>query len=162
MKKILFILIFFIPLTGAYAQKSEQKAEAEKLKTELIEQMLETRRFVFNVETMYPRGGGSLTLGYDFDVQVKGNKITTYLPFVGTAHHVKFGPHNTAFNFTQPINNYELKEKRKGYRVKLDTYNDSDHIVFRFHIKTSGFATLTVASSERQSISYSGTINLTK
>ena len=142
--------------------RKEKKRLEEKLRMEKIQQLLDSKNFVFNVETIFPRGGGSINMGYDFDVQVKDELVTSYLPFIGTSYTSNLGGQKSGFDFTEPMENFSIKKKRKGFKVEFEVDNRSDHINFTLHVTTTGFATLSVASTQRQSISYYGTINEVK
>jgi len=157
MKKLLTFLFLVVPILSGISQDSA--IEKESLLKKEISQMIENRDFVFNATDMLPRGGGVVSLGYDFDVQIRNDLIISYLPFFGKSYNVNFGDHNTGFDFTGTVENFDIKKRKKGYKVNVEVKNAGDHLNYTFHIKYSGFATLTLASSKRQSISYLGTID---
>jgi hypothetical protein len=74
------------------------------------------------------------------------------------AYHVEYGGRNSAFDFSLPIENYEMHEEEKGYRINLEVKNKMDYITYSFHISELGYSTLNVTSTSRQAISYYGRI----
>ncbi len=158
-------MLLTVPLFSGFAQdtatekKVETPANKKDFEKAIIETMLENKDFVFNATDMMPRGGGNVNLGYDYDVQIKNDMMISYLPFIGISYNPVYGSHNSGFDFTQPITSYEVKEKRKGYRVEVEVKNNSDNLKYTFHITDTGSSTLTVASSKRQSIAFYGTID---
>lgn len=50
------------------------------------------------------------------------------------------------------------KKSKKGYTVEVDVKNGNDKLDFSFYISESGSATLSVSSTNRQSITYIGDI----
>ncbi len=87
-------------------------------------------------------GGGSKYLNYQYDVEVNGDTINSYLPFYGVAYHVDYGSTKSAFDFEKPVENYNFEKEKNGYRVDLEAQNGMDHVNFTFHISELGFTTL--------------------
>jgi hypothetical protein len=88
--------------------------------------------------------------------------MISYLPFLGRSYSLNPGKPGSGFDFEQKIEEYEFKEKRKGYQVKVNVKNGSDHLKYTFYVAESGTSVLTVASLHRQSILYYGTIDSRK
>jgi hypothetical protein len=80
------------------------------------------------------------------------------LPFYGVAYHVEYGGRNSAFDFSLPLEKYEMEEDEKGYRISLEVKNKMDYITYSFQISELGYSTLNVTSTNRQAISYYGRI----
>jgi hypothetical protein len=165
MKKIFFLLIvLFITGTITNAQGQEKKSrketraerQAEKMKE--IKKMLKEKDFVFRPTHAMPLGGGSIYLNYSFDVKIKGDTIDSYLPFYGRAYHVDYGGRNSAFEFTEPAEEYKMDKDENGYQVDFDVKKGMDNISFTFKISELGYATLNVISTNRQAISFYGRI----
>ena len=147
MKNIIFTMILLFSFFTVNAQDSgksrkERKAEKEAKKAEQIKNLLENETFVFNATHVIPMGGGSKYLNYDYDVEVKGDTINSYLPFYGIAYHVDYGSTNLAFDFEKPIEKYKMEKEKNGYLVELKHKNGMDHVNFTFHISELGYTTL--------------------
>jgi hypothetical protein len=125
---------------------------------EEVKKMILDQSFTFVPTHALPLGGGSIQLSYSFEAEIKGDSIFSYLPFFGVAYHVEYGGRNSAFDFSLPVENYEMEEDRNGYRIKLEIKNKIDYITYSFHISELGYSTLNVTSTNRQAISYYGSI----
>lgn len=169
MKKISFcsgvlVLLFTFVWMQDSAGKNQNKSENREstVKKQILETMLQKRTFVFNATDMFPRGEERISLNYDFDVQLIDSTMISYLPFIGRSYSLNPGKPGSGFDFEQKIEDYEVKEKRKGYQVKVNVKNGSDKLKYTFYVTESGTSVLTVASLYRQSISYYGSIDSRK
>lgn len=165
MKKVIFILIslfaFFSTNAQEIAKKSRKEIKTEKqlLKKEKVENLLSNKTFVFNATHALPMGGSSVNLNYSYNVEIENDTIVSYLPFYGVAHYVEYGGRNSGFDFTKPIKNYAFEKNDDGYLIEFEVSNKNDYFKFNFHISDLGFASLNVTSTNRQSISFYGTID---
>ncbi len=164
MKNIIFtsllIVAFLFTATAQQEQKSrkERRQEKHEQKKEEIKKLLEDRTFVFNPTHAMPLGGGSIYLSHSFDAVVKGDTLNSYLPFYGVAYRAEYGSTKSAFDFVQPIEDYEFEKEDDGYQVNLEVKNSTDYLSYNFHISEIGYATLNVTSTNRQAISFYGYI----
>lgn len=164
MKKIIFTsllaVLFIFNASAQQEQKSrkERRQEQQEQKKEEIKNLLEERNFVFQPTHAMPLGGGSIYLSHSYDAVVKGDTLNSYLPFYGVAYRVEYGSRKSAFDFKQPIDDYEFENKEDGYQVNLEVQNNMDYLTYSFHISEIGYATLHVTSTNRQAISFYGHI----
>lgn len=165
MKNIIFTMILLVGFFTVNAQddsrksRKERKAEKKAQKMEEVKNALNDKNFVFSATHALPMGGGSKYLNYDYDVVVKNDTVISYLPFYGVAYHVEYGARNLGFDFTQPMEEYEMEKEDDGYVVDFEVDNGMDHLNYTFHISEMGYATLHVSSTHRQSISYYGNVD---
>jgi hypothetical protein len=165
-RTFIFISIMTFCLTGSWAgnylQKDKHTRSDEKaLKKATLQEMIENRTFIFQASDMYPRGAGGVRLGYDCDVQISNDVITSYLPFIGKAYVKNYG-NTTGFDFTEPVKSYSFKQKKKGIEVNVETETDNGLLNYNFFITETGASTLTVSGIQRQSISYYGLVPTVK
>lgn len=139
-------------------ESKEQQAYIDALIKIKINNLLRDRTFVFYPTYMFPRGKGSVAMGYDYFVKVEQDTVVSYLPFWGTTYVIKSGIENSGYDFSEKLEDYKMGRVRKGYRVSFDINNGSNLFIFTFHISYLGATTLTIGSSKRQSMSYVGTI----
>ncbi|MBW6533826.1 MAG: DUF4251 domain-containing protein [Mariniphaga sp.] len=160
---ILFTLFFTLVLPDLFAQepaksRKERREERQEKRKEEVKNLVENKTFVFIPTHAMPLGGGSIQLSYTFEAEVRGDSVFSYLPFYGVAYHVDYGGRNSAFDFSHPIENYEMESDGNGYRIKLEVKNKMDYITYSFFISELGYSTLNVTSTNRQAISYYGSI----
>ena len=165
LKKLFFLITMLISFAAiSNAQEVEAKSrkeireERQQKRLEEIKELIENKNFVFKATHALPMGGGSIQLDYSFDAELKNDTIVSYLPFFGVAYHVDYGGRNSAFDFTLPVENMEINRVKQGYRVSFDVQNKMDHLNFNFNISAPGYATLNIISTNRQAISYYGSI----
>jgi hypothetical protein len=164
MKRI-FLITLFIALIypDLFAQepaksRKERRTERQEKRMEEVEKMIEDTSFVFTPSHAMPLGGGSIQLSYTFEAEINSDSIYSYLPFYGVAYHIEYGGRNSAFDFSLPLEKYEMEEDEKGYRISLEVKNKMDYITYSFQISELGYSTLNVTSTNRQAISYYGRI----
>ena len=104
--------------------------------------------------------GRSRALTTLYSLEVKNDSIFSYLPYVGEAYNVPYGG-GKGLNFQAPISQYESKEGKKGtIEIKLKTRNEEDSYTYRITVFTNGSTQIYVQPNNRQSISFSGKMNL--
>ena len=164
MKNIIFTTFLILAITiSAFAQqeqlsRKERRELKQEQKREEINNLLENRTFIFVPTHAMPLGGGNIYLNHSFDAEVKGDTLISYLPFYGVAYRVEYGARNSAFDFTQPIQEFNLEKDNNGYRINFDVKNKMDYLTYNFQISELGFATLNITSTNRQAISFYGRI----
>lgn len=162
---VILVIVFFISVSASEKAKTKPgnqnsiDKEKEEAVLNLIHKMLQDTSFVFNATDMMVRGEGNVNLGYDCDVQVNKEIVTSYLPFIGKAYNISTDIQNSGLDFTLPLQDYYFQKKRSGFRAGFKVNNDFDHMNFTFYISKTGYTTLTVGSTRRQSISFYGTFN---
>lgn len=164
MKNILFIGILIFTVAFANAQETEKKSKKEKKAEKKAQQieatkaLIENNTFTFYATSALPSKGRTVNLEYRYSVTIKNDTIISYLPFYGRAYSVAYGGSDSGFDFTQPIIDYSVEERKKGYLVKVKTKNGNDNIDYTFNISETGSASLSVTSTNRQGISYHGNV----
>ena len=164
MKRIIlttFLAFSFLISVNAQEQqktRKERRAEKQEERMEKVKNLLESREYLFNATHAMPMGGGSIYLNYSYDVEIKNDTVTSYLPFYGEAYRLEYGGRDAAFDFTEPAEEYTFEKEKNGYKVEFDINKGMDRLNYNFHISELGYATLNVISTNRQAISYYGRI----
>ncbi len=165
MKKIFFLSFFLIVVLSITANAQNEKKSRKELREERqeqkrqeIKQLLTDTTFVFAATHAMPMGGGSIYLNYSYDIQVESDTVISYLPFYGVAYNVDYGARKSAFDFTQPLENYKMEQEDDGYLITFEVKNRMDNLNFSLHVSELGYTTLNLISVNRQAISYYGRI----
>lgn len=156
---LLFSFLIYINAQEPQKTRKERRAEKQEQRMDEVKNLLESKEFVFNATHALPMGGGSKYLNYSYDVEIKGDTISSYLPFFGVAYRLDYGGRNAAFHFTEPAEEYTMENEENGYRIEFEIDKGMDNLNFNFHISELGYATLNVISTNRQAISYYGRID---
>ncbi len=153
-KRSLLLVMTTLLLGFLHAQDSIKTSSNNSVKP-----LLESRNWTFKAETMYPMGGIARQLTPEYDLKVKDNILTSYLPYIGRAFSAPIDPSSSALQFTSQDYEYSLKSGKKGrWNLLIKPKDNSDIRQLFFTIFENGKANLQVNSNSRQSISYSGYI----
>lgn len=158
--RILKILSFALML-GACATTPEarQKKMEEKIRmAACIHDQIVDMNFRINVSMMYPLRYPPRVVTSPYYLEVIGDSVVSYLPYMGQAYNVPYGG-GKALNFVgKVINSKVWREKQDKYLMVLDI--DNEEALYRYSITTfdNGSSTIDVDTRERERISFSGTM----
>jgi hypothetical protein len=154
MKKVSMLLIItVITVFQLNAQDSTIKAS------------LDDKRFSFNPTNMMPSSGRSKAVTTsEYSLQVKGSDtLVAYLPYVGRSYNAPINPSDAGINFTSTNFTYTVTEgKKNSYKVVIITKDRMYNTTFTLTVYDNGTGYLSVISSDKQSISYNGSIKTDK
>ncbi|WP_346860411.1 DUF4251 domain-containing protein [uncultured Draconibacterium sp.] len=164
MKNLILItlLVFSVVFVNAQDQKKtkkEKKAEREAQAIEQTKKLIEAQSWQFDARQMIPAKGQSRSLTTSYNVVLKDNKVDSYLPYFGTAYSAPYGGTESPMIFKSDAENYSITDGKKGNKiVKFNAKNKNDNVIYTFTISTNGSTSLSVSSTNRQTISYYGTL----
>lgn len=144
----------------AFSQSSGQQKRAAKEAS--VKKMVEDRNFVFKADFADPQGGGRRALTDDYDFVVSKDSIISYLPYFGRAYIAPVNPTEGGIDFTSTKFDYHSTKNKNGnwdilIKPKDRNGNDwRDVQSLRLTITTSGYASLSVISTNRSYISFDG------
>ncbi|WP_294586977.1 DUF4251 domain-containing protein [uncultured Bacteroides sp.] len=158
-KLILLGLICMIATVPATAQsRSEKKARIERA----VKEAIDSQTYKIDVNRMQPMRGGSRTLTTNYSLKISNDSVYSYLPYFGVAYNIPYGG-GKGLVFSEPITEYKTKELKKG-RMQIDfkTRSEGDNYEYSLTIYPNGSTTIHVQASNRQSISYTGDMDIEK
>jgi len=145
------------PLTAQNDKTAKKTAHEQAVRT-----LMESGLFIISVDRVNPsRGSSRLLLPY-YQMKFEGNKITTYLPYFGRFYTAPIDASKLAIE----LNNNEItivkREKpKKGFLWSFKvTTSENESLSFDVEVTYSGYASINVNSSSRESLSYSGELQL--
>jgi hypothetical protein len=164
---ILMTIAFLIfVLTAGYSQntdkdikaadKVEKKIELQKL----IENLIDSKQFVFIANRALPMGGASIDLTTNSNyVKFNPDYIDSYMPFFGEAYSVDYNV-DTGVKFEGKPEMFTIKrlKKNRGYDILTKVSLVRDTYDLRLEVGLEGNSTLTISSFNRSTISYNGQI----
>jgi hypothetical protein len=153
MKYVFFVVALACSLTAGAQSKDADKTAA-------IKALVESGNYVFNAQTMLPIRGPvrQLTSPYDMTVRLPA-KIVSNLPYYGRAYNV-VDPLNGGMNFTTKDFDYTITPRKKGgWDIAIKPKDVKQDVLQLFlTITQDGYATLRATSSNRDAISYNGSV----
>ncbi len=119
------------------------------------------KRWHIDITTMNSMRYGARTVTPDFFLELRGDTLHSYLPYLGQAQVSQFSP-SIGLNFEEPVLSYKESKPKSNKYTQLDidvrTREDSYHYVI--NIYDSGEATIHVRSLNRDPISFDGTLEI--
>lgn len=106
--------------------------------------------------------GGSKHLTSNYSVEVRNDSIYSYLPYFGVAYNIPYGG-GKGLNFNAPISEYTTEYSKKGNaKITLRLRNDEDNYIYNITVYPNGMSDIQVTPTNRQSISFSGEMDIKK
>lgn len=150
-----------LALTGCgilQGSAEERAAETERVAA-LVQQRLDDRCYVVDIEFMSPLRGTRRALTSPYSISVDGTRFASNLPYMGVAYNVPYGG-GKVLTFEDDIEEYIEDFSQPDCRVvAFTTDNDEDYLLYRLEVYANGKAYLRVSSRNREAIDYQGSLN---
>ena len=160
MRNSVFFWVLLLSVTACTSLSRVERTERDAKVAQAVENVLSERSYTVTISMMYPRRGNSVNVTPDFSLQVKGDTLMSYLPYYGRAYSVPYGG-GKGLNFTAPIQDYRETRGHKGNTlISFVVNNGEDILKYNLDIYANGSTTINVISRNRESISYSGYLQL--
>ncbi len=160
MKKIVILLIVLIAgVNWGYSQKlTTQERKAQK--AEEIKELVESGNFRFEAQSLTPMTGNKVNLTSLYYLQFEGNQVISELPYRGRAYTVEYGSTDLGVKFDEKAEKIETEfnEKKDLYDIKIEVETQKENFQILISAGLSGYATVNILPTNRQPISYYGTI----
>ena len=116
-----------------------------------------TKRWHIDITSMNTLRYGSRAVTSDFYLELRGDTLRSYLPYLGDAHMPTMSP-SIGLNFEEPVLTYKESKPKKFTQIDIDvrTREDSYHYVIEMY--DNGQAYIRVRSMNRDPISFDGTL----
>lgn len=159
MKKIMILctLLFLVTaISSAQESRREKRKARERAKMEEVKQMFENKTLQFLAQSAHPMSGGVYHLTSTYNLTIKNQDVTSYLPYYGVAYRADYPAGDGGIMFTEKATATEWKSTRKGYEVKLQVKTTKDVYLIYLQFSESGYGSLQVTCNNRQPIRFSG------
>jgi hypothetical protein len=160
MKNIfIFATAVFLLLTtdNISAQNSKKDKQAEQ--EAIIKDLIASQRYIFKAQTVMPSAGRVRNLSSGYDVKVSKDTVIAYLPYFGRAYSAPINTTDGGIKFTSTNFTYKLTERKKGgWDIEIQPKDASDVQRLNFSVSSNGYTTLQVINTNRQPISFYGSV----
>lgn len=161
MKKFaVFCGMLLLLVVGVSAQEKDRGSSQEfQREEEMLKNLMESGKFEFLAETVFPMGQPPKNIvGEDYSISFSSEKITSVLPFYGSAHRGMILGKDKGMRFHGQPENFHIERRNEGYEISATVKTRDD--VFRISLtaKSLGNASLSISSNNRSTISYQGEI----
>jgi opacity protein-like surface antigen len=161
MKKIFLAIAMALTFVACgTSQTAQQRQASQREKAAQVSDSLSNRTFTVEFNYMHPQRFQSRSLTSIYFVKVMGDSVYSYLPYIGVAYRADYNGDNP-LDFHGHIESYETEPvKNDGTLITFDTRNKLEKLTYRLTVYSNGSAYLDVQSVDRESISYTGEMNL--
>jgi len=158
MKKTIISMVLAAMLIAGCAtqQQKEQRKEQREMMRKAVAEAVATRRVHIGVTTMNTMRYGSRTVTPDFFLELRGDTMQSYLPYLGQAYQAPMVTPSQGLNFEAPVVNYRLSTKGNASQLEMDVKTKEDSYHYRIEIHDTGQAYIHVRPLQRDPVSFNG------
>lgn len=158
MKTLRNVLMLALMVSAASGMANAQNKKADKKAT--IKQSIESKRYTFVADYVSPLRGGQRQLTTEYDLRVKPDSTISFLPYFGQAYFdVPYNPTDDGIKFTSTKFDYKVANKKNGgWEITITPQDVKNLERMILYISPDGYASLSVASVNRDFISFEGYI----
>ena len=119
------------------------------------------KRWHIDITSMSTMRYGSRTVSADFFLELRGDTLRSYLPYLGQAQVSSSLSPTMGLNFEERVRQYqESRPKEKYTQIDIDVKTKEDTYHYVIDIYDSGQANIRVQSMHRDPISFDGTMEI--
>lgn len=163
MRKLWALLFFasFLVACGS-SRLSDTKALAAERRFAQVADSLYAGRFTVVFDYVVPQRMLPRHLTSTYTLRILGDSVESYLPYFGVAYRAGYdGGRVSPLVFTGHIDHYRLSAGKKGsYTITFSTRHHSELMEYQLDVFENGRAGLQVHSSDRESISFNGEMQI--
>lgn len=157
--RVLLVLAAFFLVGNTFAQKKNVKKQSALKAQQQMEEIVTSKNFEFVANTVLSMSMSPKDLvGNNYTMTFSPEKIVSALPYFGEARRGGLFSKDKGMNFEGTPEDYEIKSDFKEHQVSAKVVTDSDTYEISMVIGSSGYATLTISSKNRDTITYRGEI----
>ncbi len=152
---VVAILFAILSLVSCSTLTAAQQVALRKA----VKDSLSSKHYKIDVDMMYPQRGGAENVASNWSLEVKGDTLVSYLPYVGLADFVPIGG-GRGMNFTAPISKYHAVKDGKGAtRITMLVNNDEERMEISIDVQLEGQSHIEVMFQNRDRIGYGGMLD---
>jgi len=141
------------------AEKSPERIEADAAAAAHISRMLDAHLYTVDFTRAMPMGAPSFPLNHPYYISVVDGHVESMLPYMGRAYSLPYGG-GEGLRFRAPIADYTDRVGRKARReISFTARTDEDIYTFNLVVYPTGQSDLSVRSTNKQSISFTGAVD---
>ena len=156
MNKNLLILLYFVLTFASCATLQEREQRKEQMKKAVAEAVT-TKQMHIDITSMNTMRYGSRAVTPDFFLELKGDSVRSYLPYLGQAYQAPMMSPSQGLNFVTKAKSLKVSQPKKDQsRIEIDMKTDEDTYHYVIDLYDSGKAYIHVRSQHRDPISFDG------
>ena len=162
MKKIVFIIVISLLISGcsttkeAHISKVEKRQSTKIAEQAVIKKAVESRRYIIRMERIYLINGGFMELVPKNNyIIVDGGAASVSLGYVGRSFATR---PISGINFNGQTSKYNLEsnEVKGTYNIKMEVSYKNDKFDLYFNIGSDGYCNVSLNNANIQTVNYYG------
>ncbi len=150
---LLWLLAALLMGCASQQQRAEERARKQRVVTEAVAD----RHWRVDITSMNSMRYGSRQVTPDFFLELRGDTLRSYLPYVGQLHRAPMMTPEQGLNFEAPLLYYrESRPKAHLSLMEVDVKTQEDLYRYRIEMYDTGNAYIHVQSHNRDAISFDG------
>ncbi len=150
---ILSVFLIFLVFGQVHSQEKTEKTNSS------IEILLNSKNFKFIANTAIPLSGPTRNLvGSNYSITFTHEMVVSNMPFYGRAYSGMAYGRDKGMRFKGKPEDFNVVNTAKGFEASASVKGENDTYFISISVGNSGFATLSISSNDRATISYEGEI----
>jgi hypothetical protein len=153
--RVLLLLSLICYHSRAQSPNEKKKAQFAQLKS-----WIDSRKYLFQAQSATTQKGRTIQLTSTYTLKVNNDSLQVDLPYYGRAYTTQYPPTDLSLRFNSNQFSYLADTTKKcGWDITIDKPKNSSGVSkISMYITASGYCTMRVTSSQRDMISFYGTI----
>ena len=156
MNKVLYsLLLMGFVLVGCATQ--QERAEKRNEIRGAVAEAVESQQIRIGISWMNTLRYGAKSVTPDFYLELKGDTLNSYLPYMGQAYRPTMPSQSEGLNFEVPAQSVKKSHpKNNKWIYEISARTNEDNYKYVVEIYDTGKATIHVSSTSRDPISFDG------
>ncbi len=147
-----------LSVLAACATKQERAERLAQTRMGIME-ALAKRQLRIEVRSMNTMRYGSRIVTSDFFLELRGDTLRSYLPYLGVAHQAPMASPSEGLNFETVMKSYHQSNPKPDFaRLEIEAKTKEDFFVYHIEVYYTGKAFISVQSQHRDPISFDGEV----
>ena len=152
------VVVVLLSVLAACATKQERAERLAQTRMGIME-ALAKRQLRIEVRSMNTMRYGSRIVTPDFFLELRGDTLRSYLPYLGVAHQAPMASPSEGLNFETVMKSYHQSNPKPDLaRLEIEAKTKEDFFVYHIEVYYTGKAFISVQSQHRDPISFDGEV----
>ena len=152
------VVAVLLSVLAACATKQERAERLAQTRMGIME-ALAKRQLRIEVRSMNTMRYGSRIVTPDFFLELRGDTLRSYLPYMGVAHQAPMASPSEGLNFETVMKSYHQSNPKPDLaRLEIEAKTKEDFFVYHIEVYYTGKAFISVQSQHRDPISFDGEV----
>ena len=152
------VVVVLLSVLAACATKQERAERLAQTRMGIME-ALAKRQLRIEVRSMNTMRYGSRIVTPDFFLELRGDTLRSYLPYLGVAHQAPMASPSEGLNFETVMKSYHQSNPKPDLaRLEIEAKTKEDFFVYHVEVYYTGKAFISVQSQHRDPISFDGEV----